>query len=184
MEKITLCSHALYNNDILEKTERLKKYDNPQIKVKSMQDWYNKVDEMYSSIYDKIRECIVQDSNNYKTDDLLLYGFSSSKFCFFNIYSIIENELNNLTNNKYKSWCHNFSQTIVTNILECFNAFIQTFYDGHEEIEIMKNSIEQEKMVEFIINSFKNICNEKNNFYIHDNNTMCNTNIFYDIAYI
>jgi hypothetical protein len=137
MDKLSLCSKILYDKDLLEKREeidRLNKIINvPRIKY-SKKEWIDKKQKMYNTLESCVWNCIISDEDN-EFYNSIYNGLSSRQRNYLN--DIIYKELNNLTKDKFHTWCSNLAWDIVYGIEGSIQGLIETDkINNFTEIEI------------------------------------------------
>jgi hypothetical protein len=119
MERLALCSHILYNQDLLDKKreiERLKEMiiPKPEIIFKNKNEWIKRKKDLFNILEEKIMEIIVED--DYLYNDIENIKYYSNDICSgqrYMIYTLLFKELNILTGEGYQRWCEYISWELV-----------------------------------------------------------------------
>lgn len=124
MERFTLCSRILYDNDILDKNNeiiRLKQIlDTPKILFKNNKEWEDSKNKLYTEINLTINKYIVLDVFEY--EQMSYFGLTSMQY--IKIVDAIETGLTILTNNS--KWSEKIACEIIYGIDGFFNGMINS----------------------------------------------------------
>jgi hypothetical protein len=128
MERLTLCSHILYNQDLLDKKREIEKLKDmiiqkPEIIFKNKNEWIKRKKDLFNILEEKITEIIVED--NYLYSDIENIKYYSNDICSgqrYMIYTLLFKELNILTEEGYQNWC----EFISWELLFTLDSAIQT----------------------------------------------------------
>lgn len=124
MERLALCSKILYDRDILEKQQQIKRLQDellststPVVVFEKYSDWLEKLEYIYSNIHR-----VISTNINDEYGEMMEFGLTSNQLrCF---YKIIKKVLYDTTNNK--PW----SKKIAYNIIESIDCFICSLIDS------------------------------------------------------
>lgn len=119
MERLAMCSHVLYNEDLLNKKKEIENLKEliikkPKLIFKSKNEWIKRKDLLFNILEEKIMEIIVED--DYLYDEIENIKYYSNDICNgqrYMIYTLLYKELNILTGEGYQRWCEYISWELV-----------------------------------------------------------------------
>ncbi len=147
MEKLALCSHILYNQDLLDKKKEIEKLKEsiiiePKILFKTKNEWINSKNIFFNTLEKNIYQIIVEDDYLYNyIENIKYYCNNICSGQRYDIYTLLYSELNNLTSQKYQKWCEHISWELIFSI----DSAIQTL----KNMELLDNFSEND-LAEFI----------------------------------
>lgn len=142
MEKLALTCKILYDVDILQKMERLKKEKtHPIIIFKDLFDYFNKAKKFQLKIRNGIAIILSSDEKfiEFKEE---IQDTSDFSFFFSELYKLIFKELSIFTQNKHRYWCEKTTINILNSVKGGLKGVVYSLnlIEG-ENIEITKNMV-------------------------------------------
>ena len=119
MERLALCSHVLYNQDLLDKKKEIEELKEriikkPKLIFKSKNEWIKRRALLLNILEEKIIEIIVEDDYLYdETENIKYYSNDTCSGQRYMIYTLLFKELNILTGEGYKRWCEYISWELI-----------------------------------------------------------------------
>ena len=124
MERFTLCSKVLYDNDILDKNNEIIKLklllDTPKVLFNNINEWEEAKNKLYVEIKNIIYKYVVLDELEY--EHMSYQGLTNRQH--INIAGTIEHSLTILTNNS--KWSEKIALEIISGINGFFYGFINS----------------------------------------------------------
>ena len=128
MELLTLCSHALYNEDLLDAKKRLKiiekEYSSiivPRVNYLDDDSW----DCAKKKFISEIDEFVLKTNKKHE-----MAGVQPLDIYFMDFFRIYYNALNELTKNISPSWCRSKTEALIRSIRLAFSGFKQVCHSG------------------------------------------------------
>lgn len=148
MERLALCSHILYNQDLLDKKREIEKLKEmiipkPKLIFKNKNEWIKRKKDLFNILEENIMEIIVED--DYLYNDIENIKYYSNDICSgqrYIIYTLLFKELNILTREEYQRWCEYISWELLFSL----DSAIQTL----KMVDKIDDFLEYE-LAEFII---------------------------------
>ena len=171
MERLALCSHVLYNQDLLDKKKEIEELKEliikkPKLIFKSENEWIKKKKILFGILEEHIMEIIVEDDYLYdETENIKYYSNDVCSGQRYIIYTLLFKELNILTGEGYQRWCEYISWELVFSLdsaIQTLKHFdkIDDFSDYELAEFIIKNifwQLDEGKRLEDIIYYENNI---------------------------
>jgi|SaaInlStandDraft_1057018.scaffolds.fasta_scaffold03449_3 hypothetical protein len=160
MENLAICSKILYDKDYLDAKKELKELEiKPKIFVKDGKEFKKRIDNFHKNIkkYIKYIDLSGVDMNYYEP---------IATEMIMTLPDLLEQELNILTDNKYRKWCKKKSMDVCTLLYSSLTAF-----DNIGELEKWNKNKICKYIYEYIITTFDNANND--DFFIFSANITC-----------
>lgn len=129
MERLALCSHTLYNKDLLDKMteiQRLEKesrYYTPKIFFETLEHWQTTRDNIYSNIHSSLTKLISPEDGYSGWNQIVFIQPTRLKSEFiYTMANVLEKHLLSITHDR--KWSEWTSWNMVMSIETFFNAFI------------------------------------------------------------
>ena len=118
MELLSLCSHVLYNEELLFMKKKLNAYKTkeylhtiPQVQYESLHEWR----EMSTAFKSKIKHYITE--TPFSESDVLRKSFNTNSQWLLGLQDLYKKELNKLMKKGHQKWCECETQKLANNII-------------------------------------------------------------------
>ena len=118
MELLSLCSHVLYNEELLFMKKRLNAYKKreylhtiPQVQYENLQEWR----EMSNAFRSTIKHYIM--NKPFAESDVLRKSFNTKSQWLCGLQVLYKKELSRLMKGGHQEWCESETQKLVNNII-------------------------------------------------------------------